>query len=39
MKINTMRSYFTTDLDGSGQIVAVADSGLTKIMEISELEL
>ena len=28
MKINTMRSYFTTDLDGSGQIVAVADSGL-----------
>ena len=23
-----MRSYFTTDLDGSGQIVAVADSGL-----------
>ena len=28
MNINTMRSYFTTDLDGSGQIVAVADSGL-----------
>ena len=28
MKITTMRSYFTTDLDGSGQIVAVADSGL-----------
>ena len=28
MQINTMRSYFTTDLDGSGQIVAVADSGL-----------
>ncbi|MGB1914142.1 MAG: S8 family serine peptidase [Candidatus Poseidoniaceae archaeon] len=28
MKIGTMRSYFTTDLDGSGQIVAVADSGL-----------
>ncbi len=28
MAINTMRSYFTTDLDGSGQIVAVADSGL-----------
>ena len=28
MKISTMRSYFTTDLDGSGQIVAVADSGL-----------
>jgi len=28
MKINTMQSYFTTDLDGSGQIVAVADSGL-----------
>ena len=23
-----MRSYYTTDLDGSGQIVAVADSGL-----------
>ena len=28
MKINTMRSYFTTDLDGSGQIDAVAYSGL-----------
>ena len=28
MKITTMRSYFTTDLDGSGQIVAVADAGL-----------
>ena len=28
MKITTMRSYFTTDLDGSGQIVAVAGSGL-----------
>ena len=28
MNINTMRSHFTTDLDGSGQIVAVADSGL-----------
>lgn len=28
MKITTMQSYFTTDLDGSGQIVAVADSGL-----------
>ena len=28
MKITTMRSYFTTDLDGSGQIIAVADSGL-----------
>ena len=28
MKANNMQSYFTTDLDGSGQIVAVADSGL-----------
>ena len=28
MKINNMATYFTTDLDGSGQIVAVADSGL-----------
>ena len=28
MNINNMQSYFTTDLDGSGQIVAVADSGL-----------
>ena len=28
MKINTMRTYYTTDLDGAGQIVAVADSGL-----------
>ena len=28
MNINAMRSYYTTDLDGSGQIVAVADSGL-----------
>tara|TARA_Y100001980_G_C14556130_1_gene346547 strand:- start:4539 stop:9119 length:4581 start_codon:yes stop_codon:yes gene_type:complete len=28
MKTNNMQSYFTTDLDGSGQIVAVADSGL-----------
>ena len=28
MKTNTMASFFTTDLDGSGQIVAVADSGL-----------
>ena len=28
MKTTVMKSYFTTDLDGSGQIVAVADSGL-----------
>ena len=28
MKTNTMTTYFTTDLDGSGQIVGVADSGL-----------
>ena len=28
MNINTMTTYFTTDLDGSGQVVAVADSGL-----------
>jgi hypothetical protein len=28
MKASTMTTYFTTDLDGSGQIVAVADSGL-----------
>ena len=28
MNINAMKSYYTTDLDGSGQIVAVADSGL-----------
>ena len=28
MNINAMVSYYTTDLDGSGQIVAVADSGL-----------
>jgi uncharacterized membrane protein len=28
MKTGEMTSYFTTDLDGSGQIVAVADSGL-----------
>ena len=28
MGTNTMRTYFTTDLDGSGQVVAVADSGL-----------
>ena len=28
MNINAMRSYYTTDLHGSGQIVAVADSGL-----------
>ena len=28
MKTSTMTTYFTTDLDGSGQIVAVADSGL-----------
>ena len=28
METNTMRTYFTTDLDGSGQIAAVADSGL-----------
>ena len=28
MKTGSMATYFTTDLDGSGQIVAVADSGL-----------
>ena len=28
MKSNSMQIYFTTDLDGSGQTVAVADSGL-----------
>ena len=28
MNINAMERYYTTDLDGSGQIVAVADSGL-----------
>ncbi|MDE0556924.1 MAG: S8 family serine peptidase [Candidatus Poseidoniaceae archaeon] len=28
MKTTVMTSYFTTDLDGSGQMVAVADSGL-----------
>ena len=28
MKTSQVTSYFTTDLDGSGQIVAVADSGL-----------
>ena len=28
MRTNNMQTYFTTDLDGSGQIVAVADSGL-----------
>ena len=28
MNINAMKNYYTTDLDGSGQIVAVADSGL-----------
>ena len=28
MNINAMEQYYTTDLDGSGQIVAVADSGL-----------
>ncbi len=28
METNTIRTYFTTDLDGSGQIAAVADSGL-----------
>ena len=28
MKANSMQIYFTTDLDGSGQTVAVADSGL-----------
>ncbi len=28
MKTTVMKSYFTTDLDGSGQVVAVADSGL-----------
>ena len=28
MKTSQLTSYFTTDLDGSGQIVAVADSGL-----------
>jgi uncharacterized membrane protein len=28
MQTNSMTTYFTTDLDGSGQIVAVADAGL-----------
>ena len=28
MQTTAMKSYFTTDLDGSGQIIAVADSGL-----------
>ena len=28
MRTSEMTTYFTTDLDGSGQIVAVADSGL-----------
>ena len=28
MQTNSMATYFTTDLDGSGQIVAVADAGL-----------
>ena len=28
MQATAMKSYFTTDLDGSGQIIAVADSGL-----------
>ena len=28
MNINAMKSFYTTDLDGSGQIIAVADSGL-----------
>lgn len=28
ININAMRQYYTTDLDGSGQIVAVGDSGL-----------
>ena len=28
MNVNAMKSYYTTDLDGSGQIIAVADSGL-----------
>ena len=28
MQTNAMATYFTTDLDGSGQIVAVADAGL-----------
>ena len=28
MKTSTMTTYFTTDLDGSGQTVAVADAGL-----------
>ena len=28
MKSSSMKIYFTTDLDGSGQTVAVADSGL-----------
>ena len=28
MNINAMEQYYTTDLDGSGQIVAIADSGL-----------
>ena len=28
MNVNAMKQYYTTDLDGSGQIVGVADSGL-----------
>ena len=28
MNANAMTTYFTTDLDGSGQTVAVADAGL-----------
>ena len=28
MQTNSMATYYTTDLDGSGQIVAVADAGL-----------
>ncbi|MEC8789493.1 MAG: S8 family serine peptidase [Candidatus Thermoplasmatota archaeon] len=28
MNINAMKQYYTTDLDGSGQIVGVADSGI-----------
>ena len=28
MSVNTVESYFTSDLDGSGQVVAVADTGI-----------
>ena len=35
MKTGTMKIYFNSDLDGSNQTVAVADSGLS--MGISEM--